>query len=638
MASDWTVEQREGMRALTQAHSSPEKNFPIQEPRKPGLITNVLGTPWSGMIKGSDIIGQGGTTYGDTTIKLGNPDTRNRVEAAKRPLRDHDFYKADPKQQAALLNKFAANLHQNDVVGSYFPTVLLLQAQQQAIINAGKERILNADQSSAIADLRREQVARNTALWARKDKKGVVEDASVVAIEENNVTTQLAILQIEIEAATEVLGADKAAKLQAAVMRDVDGLSELDVQQRIAAELTEEAAKTKLTAEETAKLEELKKAEDTAWGEKHEKQKDFVDAIKDGNPDCSEYASMTAVALAEMGIKTMRVMGHTMSDTDYPSIGAHAYNLVLSEDGQTILGVLEGTAKSGAFREVMNGVTLAEFQAGKTLVTFNEEAGWSTYGTGAPAKGRNLDEFVYDPKTDTGHFVRDEIEAADVSAIAKAKMDYVNSMSPEAVADQLIGIYHQYDDSVKIQAWIDDIRDGMIPGDNTNPALAQAAQILHDYRGLMPPPPEMRDRIIEIVRDAQSRAKTDNNYDLAITPEALQMLEEPAASKLASDIKEALDKLSPDQIQSLSQTMPWLAEAVQINKRIGNVPYGYSRTEKSAFDHAHEGNETFLDAYSEIASLVKNNDISSEDLSALRTAGFDKALTPSIALPAAAQP
>ncbi len=315
-----TQQEQPALEILTRPKTSPERSFPkrIENADEPGLVRNNVGTSWAGVMSGGTIVDNGGITYGNTNINLSNPDNRARIDRAKEPLKGHSFYASDPKQQAALLNRFAANLHRKEVVGTYFSEVLILQAQQENILQAGRDRILNPDQLKAIRELREQQVAFNTLHWARRDDKGVVQDESVEAIEENNETTALAILQIEIEAATSVIGIQEADKRINAVMRGVTGLSEIDQQRRIAAELTEAAAQKNLTAEETAKLETLKAREDAAWNKKHENQTDFADAIRDGNPDCSEYASMTAVSLAESGIKNVRVMGHVMADDDFP--------------------------------------------------------------------------------------------------------------------------------------------------------------------------------------------------------------------------------------------------------------------------------------------------------------------------------
>lgn len=611
--------EREAKIESTRPRPSPERTFPkpAETDSRPGFVDNDQGTSWSGMIRGNEIVNNGGETYGDTDIDPTKGDTRDRIEQAKAPVKDKDFYGSNLSDMVIIMDQFARGLHRPDVVGSYFPAVKKVQAEQKALVNEGTSRVLSDEQRQAIADLRESQVAQNTANWSRRDEQGVVEDEAVIAIEGTNEVTSLGVLEIEKQAASEVLG-DRAAEIEAAARTGVEGLSDLDTERRVVTALMEEAGKAKLTPEETTKLEELKVEEDRLWDEKHDNQTDFADAIRDGNPDCSEYASMTAVSLAESGINNVRVMGHVLHDSDYASVGAHAYNVILDESGENIVGVFEGTATSGAFKQVMNGVSLAEFEAGATLVTYNEESGWSTYGTGAPAQGRNLMDFVDDPdRPGEKTFVENIIERRDMDAIGEAKMEYAQNVNPEMVADQIIEMYAQYGDDMKVQAWIDDIRDGRYPSDDGHPAFAQAAQIMQDYSGPMPPPAQIRDRIMEIVADSQDRALASDNYDLAITPEILQRLDGPASNSLGADLKDVINRLDSIPADQLTDK-PWLTEVKALSDQIGDVPFAYSRDSKTAFDYSEEGDSSYYDAYMQLASIVRQHDITREDLQDLQ--------------------
>jgi hypothetical protein len=608
---------------LTKPHPSPESSFPKPAATdiRPGFISNNQGTAWSGLMRGNEIINNGGTTYGDTNIDFTNSDTRARIDRAKEPLEKKSFYSTSFSEQAILMDQFARRIHQSDVVGSYFPAVLKVQAKQNHLILEGVSRVLSKEQSTFIQGLRNAQVAQNTAKWSQRDEHGVVENSAVVEVEETNTEVNLAILQIEKEAAFSVLGHKKAMEIEFQARNSMDSLSEIDLERQVVASLMDEAGKAKLTTYEKQELVDLKTEENQLWDKKHENQSDFADAIRDGNPDCSEYASLTAVSLAESGIKNIRVMGHVMHDSDFPLIGAHAYNVILDETGENVIGVFEGTATSGTFKQVMNDVSLEDFEKGATLVTHNAESGWSTYGTGAPAQGHDFLDFVDDPDNPGEmNLVTNIIRRCDVNAIAEAKMEYTQNLEPEIIADQIIGIYEQYGEGIKVQGWIDGIRDGMYAGDNNNnPAFAQAAQILHDYKGTMPPPMQLRNSIIEIVKNSQDRALTNKDYDLAITPEVVHMLDGPASRSLAADIQVALSNITPDELAALSADKPWLSEVHNLVEEIGNVPYGSNRyNTKSAFDYAEEGDNSYLEAYNQIASIVRQQDITLSDLQDLQ--------------------
>ena len=605
--------------------TSPERTFQNAETSsdRPGLVTNINGTSWSGMMRGQAIIDNDGETHGDTDIKLDNTDTRERVDRAKKVLEGQDFYNMSLIAQIALMDQFAQRIHQSDVVGSYFPAVTRIKAQQDNLKAEGASRVLSEDQKELIAGLREAQVAQNTAQWSRRDDNGVVEDAAVQAVEENNTDTTLAILQIERDAAYEVLGQEEASRIENEARRGIHDLSDIDVERRVVASLMDQASEAKLTKEEKAELENLKAEEDRLWDEKHQNQTDFADAIRDGNPDCSEYASLTAVSLTESGINNVRVMGHVVHDSDFPMVGAHAYNVILDESGQNVIGVFEGTATSGTFKKVMKPVSLQDFENGATLVTYNNESGWSTYGTGSPAQGRDFMDFVDNPDAPGQQdLVCNIIEQRDVSAMGKAKMDYVQSLNPEVVADQIIGIYNQYGDAVKVQGWIDGIRDGLFPGDDNNPAFAQAAQILHDYDGPMPPPPEIRARIVDIVDNAQDRALNNNNYDLAITPEVLHKLEGPVSRSMARDLKvlaDKMDDLSAEKRQELLADKPWLTRVEALSDKIGDV------SSLKALDISiDQGDSTYADQYEQIASIVRQHDVNQSDLSDIRQAVYEQ--------------
>lgn len=592
----------------------PEDLFKSEDPNRPGLVVNTQGTSWAGMINAQEIVENGGRTYGDTDIDLSNTDTQNRVNKAKEVLNEKSFYQMSIVEQMILMDQFARRIHQDDVVGSYFPEVRQVRAQIDNLINEGVNRVLSEDQLKEIQALRASQVARNNSAWSRRDQNGVVENDSIIEIEETNEETTLAVLEIQKQAAYEVLGFDRAQEIEQESLRGISNLSTEDVERRVVTALLHEAGQEKLTEEERSELSALGQREDQLWQEKHNSQSDFADAIRDGSPDCSEYASLSAVSFAQSQINSVRVMGHVLHDDDFPMVGAHAYNVILDESGQNVIGVFEGTATSGSFKQVTNNVSYEDFQNGTTLVTYSSESGWSTYGTGSPAQGRDLLDFVDNPDVPgQKDLVTNIIEARDVSAIGAAKSEFVRNLSPDAVADQIIDLYEQYGDTIKVQGWIDGIRDGNYPSDTSNPAFAQAAQLLHDYNGEMPPPMDIRDRLIRVVQDAQQRAIATGDYDIAITPEVLHELDGPASASLADDLKQIVDRLSPEQIQELSQTAPWMTEVAHLADQIGDTSYRESLRQAT-----REGDHEKSDLYAQIGSIVRAHNISEQAVDALQ--------------------
>lgn len=567
--------------------------------------TSNSGLLGSGMLRGRHIVALKGETYGDTDISLDNPDTRARVDRARSVIpEDKAELYADPKKMKAFFDTFAARIHKQDVVGDYFPDVLLLQRQQSAIMSQAKEAVIGEVAASEIVALEQARTQQNSSDWARRSESGAVTNEAVIAIEERNEEIDRAILEIKKQAALEVLG-EEAAQVEFDAR---DGLingpvSESDMEERVVAHLMQAAAEKKLPeveavmrAEAEAKGEEfkthaeLKAEEDAAWAQKHATQDDFADAIRDGNPDCSEYASLTAVSLAESGIPNLRVMGHTMSDSDFPIVGAHAYNVILDQDGENVIGVFEGTATSGTFRQVMNDVSLEEFKAGKTLVTHSAEAGWSTYGTGHPAEGKPLNGW-----TDDNKLVSNVIEAHDVALIAQAKQDYIRELDPQLMADQMIETYRQYGDDIKVQGWIDMARD------DGNPAFAQAAQLLHDYQGS---PEDLRGQLTQMIAESNGRASAENNYDQAVTPEALAGLEDGASIEYAKKIKVILDNVNSADLDNLQQQYPWLAEVRSV---MADVNISYT-------DALVNSDDATKDAYFRVADIVRDNDIGVQDM------------------------
>ena len=377
-------------------------------------------------------------------------------------------------------------------------------------------------------------------------------------------------------------------------------LPEVEAQKRAEAEAKGEEFKTHA---------ELKAEEEALWQKKHETQTDFADAIKDGNPDCSEYASLSAISLEQSGIPNLRVMGHTTDDSKYASVGAHAYNVILDQSGQNIVGVFEGTATSGAFRQVMNDVSLTEFEAGKTLVTFNEEAGWSTYGTGSPAKGQSLQDY----KT------QKTIERHDTALIAETKMDHLRELKPEAMADNLIEIYEQYGERLKVQGWLDLIRD------DGNPAFAQAAQLLHDYQGEMPPPEELRQQVIDIVSETKARGLENQDFEIAITEQDIFGLDDTGATYLGDELKTVFDKLQdvdPSRLAEFQQENPWLTEAMDLMK--GKSSWGDALKENTdiVLNRTDATESPNYEAHSRLQDIVRNNDISMDALEKLRDIAY----------------
>ncbi len=593
---------------------------------RPGLVdTSDTGTSWSGIMHGATILDMGGETYGDTTIDLSNADNRARIDRAKEAIPDDvTAIYATAQDLGKFFDNFSARIHKPDVVGSYFPKVLELQAEQSQRLGLAQQSVL-AGVLSQIKDLRESRSLQNSADWSKRSSSGSVTNEAVKSIEGRNWTTELAILQIEREAAYEVLGQDAANEIESHARSNLgDFLNELDLERHVGASLMRAAAEARMpeidaqlraeaeangTGETFRTYNQLVQDERDAWDQKHNSQSDFSHAMRDGNPDCSEYASLSAVSLEESGIPNLRVMGHTMSDSDYPIVGAHAYNVILDETGQNIVGVFEGTALAGSFRPVMNDVSLAEFEAGATLVTFSDESGWNTYGTGSPANGRDL--LDYDHERD--ELVCNLIEHQDLALIQEQKMEHLHELRPAVIADRIIDLYEQYgtedtspyaSDNIRVQGWLDGIRD------DGNPAFAQAAQLLQDYRGEMPPPESLRQQIIDIVDRAQDRGLATNNYDLAITEDDLFELERPASASLAEDLKPVLDQLrdaQPSTLATLNEQNPWLPEAMALMD--GKVSYGES------FHKAYDENDrSHLDAYARLSDIVRDNDISLEDV------------------------
>ena len=584
---------------------------------RPGLIVPSSGLNLAGIMRGAEILKQNGRTYGDTDIDPNKGDTRQRIDRAREVLPEPEEFYKDPKK---ALNEFARRIHKEDVVGDYFPAVLLLQQQQQDRLGLARNDILErSGAGNQIRELRASRRTQNSLDWNNREPDGSVSDEAVLRIEDRNEEIDRAILQLERDAAAEVLG-DRAAEIEAEARGNLKvrqnagdpGISELEMERRITDRMMSEAAEVRLETlepelarEAEAKGEEFKTydqlvaEEDAAWREKHETQSDFSDAMRDGNPDCSEYASLTAVSLAESGIPNVRVMGHTLSDDSYPMVGAHAYNIILDETGTNIIGVFEGTATTGAFKEVMNDVSLAEFEAGATLVTFEESAGWATYGTGSPANGKGL--YQYDHQR--GDLVTNIIQEADTELISQHKMEHLHSMTPEVMADQIIDMYEQYGDTIKIQGWIDMIRD------DGNPAFAQAAQFLHDYEGEMPPPASLRNEIIDIVSEARTRGIANDNYDIAITEEDLYDLENAAAASMAGDMKiifERLNDADPAYLETVQAQFPWLERAMDLME--GRPSY---------FEALTGNNRDDREAYYALRDIVRNYDISEEDFDEL---------------------
>ena len=343
--------------------------------------TSETGISWSGMIRGSDIIELDGETYGDTNIRLDNADTLERINRAREVIpQDTDSLYSDPNQMAAFFDTFAARIHQDDVVGDYFPEVKDLQRKQDVLLEAARDRVLEGGALEEIRALEESRQAQNTIDWRNRSQNGAVTDAAVRDIEERNEYFDILVLDVQRQAALETLGAERAAEIEAEARAGVGNLSDYDMQHRIVARLMDAASRARLPeveaeqraqaaarGEDFSTYDELVAQEKAAWNRKHAGQDDFADAMRDRNPDCSEYASLSAVSLAQSGIQNLRVMGHVMHDDRFAMVGAHAYNVILDEAGENVIGVFEGTATTGAFRQVMNNVSLAEFEAGQNI-------------------------------------------------------------------------------------------------------------------------------------------------------------------------------------------------------------------------------------------------------------------------------
>ena len=214
------------------------------------------------------------------------------------------------------------------------------------------------------------------------------------------------------------------------------------------------------------------------------------------------------------------------------------------------------------------------------------------------------------------------IERNDTALLADVKRQSLYQLQPEAMADKIIDIYEQYGDIPRVQGWLDMIRD------DGDPAFAQAAQLLHDYEGPMPPPAELRDQIVDIVANARDRALSSDRYDIAITPEDLYELERPASASLADDLKAAMDNLNdldPQDLAALEQQYAWLPEA----RALMNGQVGYGEALDLAIRH---DDDAALEAYDRLGNIVRDNDISIDDLNALNEASREIQTKPELAV------
>ena len=226
MSIDATLfKRKQELDELTHGHSSPFAAIGKKQPESlPHFTdTSITGTLGSGMIRGSGIIELNGETYGDTNINLKNEDNLARIKRAQEviPEETEELYQK-PDKMAAFFDAFAKRIHQKDVVGDYFPEVLVLQAQQNALMAAAYDSVLSGGAVEQIRALEESRNTQNSIDWAKRSPTGAVTNEAVLSIEQRNEEVELAILDVKKLAAIETLGHEEAARIETSARQGLD--------------------------------------------------------------------------------------------------------------------------------------------------------------------------------------------------------------------------------------------------------------------------------------------------------------------------------------------------------------------------------------------------------------------------------
>lgn len=244
------------------------------------------------------------------------------------------------------------------------------------------------------------------------------------------------------------------------------------------------------------------------------------------------------------------------------------------------------------------GITLSDFQNGQTLVTYNDQAGWQTYGTGKT----ELVEFEYQGEDKSYLSLkgrRSDIARNDTALMAETKAEWTRSQTPEMLAERVFDLCEQYGEQATSNLHVE------LAMENIDPRLASALEVMarrpegisfEEYQNTSD------------YKQLEGLLSNDGySLDQAFT---FQHIDDYEDAWLDVELSEQLHRVinkNPEALEEHYADKPWLREVVDLLE--GRPDYT-----DSLIHRLTDATPEDLDAYERVQSLIRHKDISLDDI------------------------